>query len=128
MPITKRRSVSLAFVAAGALFAGCGETSGVSSGTNQPASGESLAAFPAGKEHDHSGWWCTEHGVPEDQCGRCSTKLTSQFKREGDWCQKHDRPESQCFICHPEYEGKFVALYEAKFGKKPPERPSESDE
>src|SRR5262245_44517753 len=52
--------------------------------------------------HDHSEWWCAEHGVPEDECGRCSPKLAAQFQKKGDWCKEHDRPDSQCFICHPE--------------------------
>ncbi len=43
-----------------------------------------------------------------------------EFKKKGDWCKEHSRPESQCFICHPDLEAKFVAQYEAKYGKKPP--------
>jgi len=23
-------------------------------------------------DDDHSGWWCTEHGIPEEQCSLCS--------------------------------------------------------
>jgi hypothetical protein len=72
------------------------------------------------KDHDHSGWWCDEHGVPEEICARCSPKLVAQFKAKGDWCKEHERPDSQCFICHPELEAKFAAQYEAKYGKKPP--------
>jgi cobalt-zinc-cadmium efflux system membrane fusion protein len=71
-------------------------------------------------EHGPDGWWCEEHGVPESICAQCSTKLAAEFKAKEDWCKKHDRPDSQCFICHPELEAKFAALYEAKFGKKPP--------
>jgi cobalt-zinc-cadmium efflux system membrane fusion protein len=70
--------------------------------------------------HDHSGWWCDEHGVPEDECGRCNSKLAAEFQKKGDWCKEHDRPDSQCFICHPEYEAQFAAKYEAKYGEKPP--------
>jgi len=70
--------------------------------------------------HDHSGWWCPEHGVPEEICGRCDSKLAAQFQKDGDWCKEHDRPDSQCFVCHPELEAKFAAQYEAKFGKQPP--------
>ncbi|MDB5342046.1 MAG: hypothetical protein JWP89_423 [Schlesneria sp.] len=69
---------------------------------------------------DHSGWWCKEHGVPEGECGQCSSKLAKQFQKDGDWCKEHDRPDSQCFICHPEKEAMFAAKYEAKYGKKPP--------
>lgn len=74
----------------------------------------------AGHGHDHSGWWCNEHGVPEQVCGLCDSKLAATFQKKGDWCQTHDRPDSQCFACHPEHEAKFAAQYEAKYGKKPP--------
>jgi cobalt-zinc-cadmium efflux system membrane fusion protein len=66
------------------------------------------------------GWWCEEHGVPEEVCAQCNIKLVGDFKAKGDWCKEHDRPESQCFICHPEKEAEFAAQYEAKYGKKPP--------
>ena len=70
--------------------------------------------------HDHGGWWCAEHGVPEESCGQCDTKLAAAFQKKGDWCKDHDRPDSQCFVCHPELEIKFAAQYEAKYGKAPP--------
>lgn len=80
---------------------------------------------PAVKD-DHSGWWCPEHGVPEKICAQCDTSLVDDFKKKGDWCAKHNRPESQCFTCHPEHEAKFAAQYEAKYGKKPPQREEEA--
>jgi cobalt-zinc-cadmium efflux system membrane fusion protein len=70
--------------------------------------------------HSHEGWWCDEHGVPEEVCAQCNTKLIADFKAKKDWCEKHNRPDSQCFVCHPEKEAEFAALYEAKLGKKPP--------
>ena len=70
--------------------------------------------------HSHEGWWCDEHGVPEEVCAQCNTKLVADFKAKGDWCEEHDRPDSQCFVCHPEKEAEFAAQYEAKYGKKPP--------
>ncbi len=73
-----------------------------------------------GSEHDHSGWWCNEHGVPEEICALCSSKLAADCQKKGDWCKEHDRPDSQCFKCHPELEAKFAAQYEAKYGKQPP--------
>jgi hypothetical protein len=69
---------------------------------------------------DHSGWWCSEHAVPEEVCGLCDPKLAEKMKADGDWCQTHDRPDSQCFVCHPENEARFAALYEAKYGELPP--------
>ncbi len=74
----------------------------------------------AGDGHDHSGWWCPEHAVPEEMCGLCDPKIAEKMKAEGDWCKEHDRPDSQCFVCHPEYEARFAALYEAKYGELPP--------
>jgi hypothetical protein len=70
--------------------------------------------------HGHEGWWCDEHGVPEEVCAQCNGKLIADFKTKGDWCDKHNRPDSHCFVCHPEKEAEFAALYEAKYGKKPP--------
>ena len=78
--------------------------------------------------HSHDGWWCNEHGVPEEVCAQCSTKLATDFKAQGDWCKEHDRPDSQCFVCNPERETEFAAQYEAKYGKKPPQPTSEDDE
>ena len=71
-------------------------------------------------EHGHGGWWCGEHGVPEEVCARCDSSLIAQFKEEGDWCEEHARPESQCFICGPERFDTFAARYKAKMGEEPP--------
>ncbi len=68
----------------------------------------------------HGGWWCYEHGVPEEQCAMCDIKLAAELREKGDWCDEHNRPDSLCFQCHPENAEKFAALYEAKYGKKPP--------
>ncbi len=70
--------------------------------------------------HDHSGWWCVEHGVPESECALCDTSLVAGFKEKGDWCDEHNRPQSQCFTCEPELFEKFAARYEAKYGEQPP--------
>lgn len=78
--------------------------------------------------HEHGEWWCDEHGVPEEICALCSTKVAAEFKVKGDWCDEHGRPDSQCFICHPEKEAEFAALYEAKYGKKPPKPSAEGEE
>lgn len=74
--------------------------------------------------HDHGGWWCTEHGVPEGECALCDTSLIADFKAKDDWCDEHSRPDSQCFTCNPENLDKFAARYEAKFGEQPP-KPTE---
>lgn len=100
---------------------GCGR-----SAQNQPMA--TVATKAPESEHEHGEWWCDEHGVPEEICAQCSTELSADFKAKGDWCAKHDRPDSQCFICHPEKEAEFAALYEAKYGKKPPKPSAEGEE
>ncbi len=80
-----------------------------------------VPAAQASEGHSHEGWWCDEHGVPEEICALCSAKIAADCKAKGDWCQEHDRPESQCFICHPEKKAEFATLYEAKYGKLPPD-------
>lgn len=73
-----------------------------------------------GTVDDHSSWWCKDHGVPEAECGQCSSKLAGEFQKKGDWCKEHERPDSQCFHCHPEKQVAYAAKYEAKYGKQPP--------
>jgi cobalt-zinc-cadmium efflux system membrane fusion protein len=92
------------------LAAGCGKS------PSDPAVAEPVSSTAG----DHSGWWCVEHGVPEEICGLCDSKLAADLQRKGDWCGDHDRPDSQCFACHPELEARFAAQYEAKYGTKPP--------
>ena len=73
-----------------------------------------------GSDHDHSGWWCAEHGVPEKQCSQCSSKVAAELQKKGDWCAEHDRAKSQCFICDPSLKESFAKQYRAKEGKEPP--------
>ncbi|HEY4232051.1 MAG TPA: RND transporter [Lacipirellulaceae bacterium] len=110
--LLKRFSLAIALVGAAACFSGCSKTE------NQSA--VVAATQASGDGHAEDGWWCAEHGVPEEVCTRCNPKLVSDFKAKGDWCKEHDCPESQCFVCHPEKEAEFAALYEAKYGTQPP--------
>lgn len=104
----------VAIVMAGVGLVGCGTR-------EKPGAAKAPATDKvASVGHSHDGWWCDEHGVPEEICTQCDLKLTADYKAKGDWCQKHDRAESQCFLCHPEKEAEFAADYEAKYGKKPP--------
>ncbi len=105
--------VASSLFAALVVAAGCGQTKTSGQGNANTVQ----VAEPGG---DHSGWWCPEHGVPEDECSMCSTKAAAEFKKKSDWCKEHDRAESQCFICDPSRFERFVTRYEAKFGKKPP--------
>jgi hypothetical protein len=77
--------------------------------------------------HEEHGWWCEEHGIPEDICGLCNVEYRNKKKAEGDWCELHARLKSQCFKCDPSlYEKEFEPQYVNKYGKKPP-RPPESE-
>jgi cobalt-zinc-cadmium efflux system membrane fusion protein len=91
------------------------------------ADSSTAASHSEASGHSHDGWWCNEHGVPEEVCALCDSSLVADFKAKGDWCEKHNRPDSQCFICHPEYQAKFAELYEAKYGTQPP-KAGEGDE
>jgi hypothetical protein len=124
MPLTSR-SLHFALPLLLTIFAGCGGPTATppQSGGKSDEKGTAAATSDAKgdkKSHSHEGWWCDEHGVPEDICGQCNPKLAAEFQKKGDWCKEHDRPDSQCFICHPELEAKFAARYEAKFGTQPP--------
>jgi len=114
MPLTiSIRGFAISMLAVSLMAIGCGQADKTAGGS---------AKTP--KANDHSLWWCVEHGIPEEDCSMCSAKAAAQFKAEGDWCKQHDRAESQCFICNPERAKTFAALYEAKYGKKPP-KPTE---
>lgn len=113
---------TMSAVASVGLF-GCGKTA------DKPASSGTPDTTTASHEgHSHDGWWCSEHGVPEEVCALCSAEIAAEFKAKGDWCKEHDRPESQCFICHPEKEAEFAAQYEAKYGEAPPKPSAEEGE
>lgn len=115
-----KQSAMLSSVVAVAVFgSGCGQQA------SEPSGDSTAVAEASHDDHDHSGWWCAEHGVPEDDCSLCSSTAADAFKAKGDWCEEHDRADSQCFVCHPELEAKFAARYEAKYGEKPP-KPEES--
>ncbi|MDR2438027.1 MAG: hypothetical protein LBE12_01480, partial [Planctomycetaceae bacterium] len=87
----------------------------------------------AGDGHDHTegtsatqesvhevDGWCVSHELPENICSLCNSKVAAELKKSGDWCNEHNRAESQCFLCDPSLKEKFVAQYEAQYGKKPP--------
>jgi hypothetical protein len=95
----------------------------LTTGCGQQASDtrSSQVADTSHESHDHDGWWCVEHGIPEEECSMCRKKAADEFKAKGDWCEEHNRAESQCFQCDPTRADKFAKLYEAKFGHAPPE-------
>jgi hypothetical protein len=109
--LKKRFSLAIVVIGAAAYLIGCNKTE---------SKVASVAIREVAADGHEEGWWCDEHGVPEEVCTRCNPKLVADFKAKGDWCKKHECPESQCFICHPEKEAEFAALYEAKYGHEPP--------
>jgi hypothetical protein len=113
-----------ALAVVGATFVACSKSA------DQPAANATSVANEkvAIAGHSHDGWWCAEHGVPEEECARCDIKLVANFKAKGDWCEEHNRPDSQCFVCHPEKEAVFAERYEAKYGQQPPKMTAESEE
>ena len=127
--LTKTRwTVSLALLGMITFVAGCtgGSDATTDSGTDttpvaQTDDHDDHDGHKEGEEGKHGGWWCVEHGVPEGECTRCDASLTASFKDKGDWCDEHGLPESQCFKCDPKRAEPFIARYEAKYGKKPPE-------
>ncbi|TWU39839.1 hypothetical protein Q31b_31540 [Novipirellula aureliae] len=109
--------LSLAFLVSGTLaISGCGNSETASDG----AAGSGSPAV-TNVDNSHGGWWCVEHGVPEEECALCDKTLVSKYKDADDWCDEHARPESQCFLCSPARFDKFAARYEAKTGHKPPQ-------
>lgn len=125
--VTSWGGVGLSLFAALALIAaGCNKAENVSGQAKEKPAQVAQAKADTKQPHDHSGWWCDEHGVPEAECSLCSAKVAAEFQKKGDWCDKHDRALSQCFICNPKAKQKYAALYRAKYGKEPP--PIEDDE
>ncbi len=116
MTLTMKMRGSLLALLAGfvVLLGGCGKP-------DQPDkkvdTGKPVAKKP---ETKHDDWWCTEHGIPEDECSMCSKKVARECKDRGDWCDKHDRALSQCFLCNPRRKEFYAAKYRAKYGKEPP--------
>lgn len=120
------------FAALAVLAAGCGQQAN-KVGESKDAGRERAVAKndggtgePAGSAEtgDHAGWWCDEHGLPEDVCDLCHKKYREAEKAKGNWCE-HNRVKTSCFKCNPGLREKYAAEYRAKFGKEPP--PTEDD-
>jgi hypothetical protein len=97
------------------LGAGCGKEEG--KGGQGPAA-------QTKKVHDHSAWWCDEHGIPEHLCKMCKTEL----KTKDDVTCEHDLVKSQCFRCNPEKREYYAQMYRARYaGKDPPPAVDQGD-
>lgn len=118
MTISSRIGGALALLALAALLAGgCKKEPDKKDDT---AAGTEKSGTQAKKDGGH-GWWCDDHGIPEDECSMCSAEMEKKFKAAKDWCEKHpDRARSQCFICNPKQREVYAAKYRAKYGKEPP--------
>ena len=110
------------------LLAGCGKSTHSATPEVATHTADSGGATGHAEGHVEGGWWCNEHGVPEEECAQCDSSLIAAFKAKGDWCKEHDRPDSHCFICHPEKWEPYAALYEAKFGKRPNKPTADEEE
>lgn len=117
---------AMGLLAAG-LLAGCGQPAdtakaGKATDGHHADDGHDHGKGAKRTVHDHSGWWCDEHGIPEAECSMCSSKVYKECQAKGDICDKHpDRAKSQCFICNPALQAEFAKRYKAKEGKEPPE-------
>lgn len=135
-----KRSFSPAMLLAGLVFlaGGCGKSpmpndeakaggkdKSVSKGDGFASTGDKKDADKTGDGGEHAGWWCDEHGLPENVCDLCSKKFRAAEKAKGNWCE-HERVKSSCFKCNPGLREKYAIEYKAKFGKAPP--PTEDDE
>ncbi|MCI0684903.1 MAG: hypothetical protein L0Y71_22635 [Gemmataceae bacterium] len=124
-------------------LAGVAAVAVVSGGCTKDAATTAKAKKTGGDEHaddkeakvdlkkgDHSGWWCQEHGIPEEDCSLClpQAEVKKRFQDVGDWCNIHDRAKSQCFKCDPGLYKKYEAMYVAKYNKKPEPPPKEEFE
>lgn len=108
---------TLALAAAAVLIvSGCGKTEDKAAKKDTPKDKGTEVA--KGK---HEGWWCEEHGIPEEECSACNDKILKAHKDKGDICKEHpDRAASQCFICNPKQSELYAAKYRTKYGKEPP--------
>ena len=111
------------FAALALIVAGCGQTTNTGGEAKETNKGKPVAKN-GGETDDHSGWWCPEHGLPEEVCDLCSKKYREAEKAKGNWCE-HNRVKTSCFQCNPGLKEKYAAEYKAKFGKEPP--PIEDD-
>ncbi len=114
-----RHTICFFTLLAGIFLLGCDDkgTKVEQTGTTSSKSGTVSTGTPSSK---HSGWWCTEHGIPESECLMC-LHSEEDLKKKGDWCDKHDYCKSQCFGCDPKLKARYATQYKEKYGKDAPE-------
>jgi hypothetical protein len=102
------------------LAAGCGKDEG--KGKGKDGQGEQQAKNQ--ERHDHSAWWCEEHGIPEHLCKMCKAEL----KAKDDVACEHELVKSQCFRCNPDQREYYARMYREKYpGKNPPPAVEQGD-
>ena len=121
----KKLLMAVALFAGLVAVAGCGDKTAATTGGDKKgkevAKADAKGAKAEPKEGDGHGWWCDDHGVVEEECSVCQSKVFKKLKPD-EICAKHpDRAKDQCFICSPELREKNAAKYRAKYGKEPPE-------
>ena len=85
-----KRSAAVAFLTAICVMSvGCG----------QQTNDTTQVSDESHEGHDHGGWWCAEHGIPEEECSMCSAQAAADFKEKGDWCEEHNRAEYRRDSC-----------------------------
>lgn len=112
-----QRTIAFFALFFGVLLVGCNDQK---TSTGSGSTSTSTTKPSAAKSKDHSGWWCVEHGIPEDECLMCSIGEEA-CKKKNDWCEIHDYCKSQCFGCDPKLKERYAAQYKAKYGKDAPE-------
>ncbi|HKB04397.1 MAG TPA: hypothetical protein VKD90_19390 [Gemmataceae bacterium] len=111
-----RRLIAFAALLAGVVLVGCTDKE-TPKAENKTDPTKNVAGKTPGPKHD--GWWCKEHGIPEEECLMC-LHSAADLKKKGDWCE-HDFAKSQCFVCNPGLKARYAARYKDKYGKAPPE-------
>jgi len=119
--VSMRRTIAMFVLMAGIFLLGCNDKDTPKGGGSTASTSGAVAK--AG--NTHAGWWCTEHGIPEDDCLMCKSEggLDGEAlcKKKGDWCDIHHFCKSQCFGCDPKLRARYAAQYKEKYGKEPPE-------
>ena len=110
------RTIAIVVLVTGMFLVGCNDKP-----STPDKGGSTTSVASSTPESKHSGWWCSEHGIPEKECLMCRENGEELCKKNGDWCEKHEFCKSQCFGCDPKLKERYAVRYREKYGKEPPE-------